>query len=60
MGHHWSNGFRFNPVEYMKGERQLWNSFVSFTHRIGLTSFKFTPPNYDPRKNSSGPKKNVA
>ena len=61
MGHHWSNGFRFNPIEYMKGERQLWNTFVVITHRIGLSKhFSFTPDYYDPRKNSGGSKKNIA
>jgi hypothetical protein len=60
MGHHWTNGFRFNPKEYKEGETKVWNTFVVITHRIGLTSFKFTPDYYDPRKNSGGPKKNVA
>lgn len=60
MGHHWDAFFRFNPREAKRAEDKVWNAFVSFTHRIGLTSFKFTPSHYDPRKNSGGPNKNVA
>lgn len=48
MGHHWDSFFRFNPREAKKAENQVWNSFVAFTHRIGLRSFKFTPQYYDP------------
>ena len=59
MGH-FGNAFRFNPQQYMQGEKKMWNTFVVITHKIGLTSFKFTPTYYDPREKSGGPKKNVA
>jgi hypothetical protein len=60
MGHHWDSFFRFNPREAKRAERQVWNAFVSFTHRIGLMSFKFSPLHYDPREKSGGHNKNVA
>jgi hypothetical protein len=60
MGHHFGNAFRFNPTGYKRSEDKVWNTFVVITHMIGLTSFKFTPTYYDPRKISGGPKKNIA
>jgi hypothetical protein len=60
MGHHWTNGFRFNPKEYKEGETKVWNTFVVVTHKFGLRCFKFTPTDYDPCKKSGGLKKNVA
>jgi hypothetical protein len=59
MGH-FAKAFKFNPTGYKRSEDKVWNTFVVITHMIGLSSFKFTPTYYDPRKKSGGLKKNIA
>jgi hypothetical protein len=42
---HFSNLRKSDPVAYNKGQDQVWNTFVSITHKIGLSNyFSFVPP----------------
>jgi hypothetical protein len=41
---HLSNLRQSDPIAYRKGEDQVWNTFVSITHKVGLSNFfSFTP-----------------
>ena len=42
--HHFADYAKRNPKEYAAFSDQVWNSFVSVTHLIGLSKFfSFTP-----------------
>ncbi len=41
---HLANLRQADPVAYQKGQDQVWNTFVTITHKIGLSNFfSFTP-----------------
>lgn len=41
---HFANYAKYNPEEYQSFSDNLWNSFVTITHTIGLNKFfSFTP-----------------
>jgi hypothetical protein len=44
MGHHFANYRKQDPKGYDQFSSNLWNGFVSITHKVGLNRFfSFTP-----------------
>jgi hypothetical protein len=41
---HFANLRQSDPIAYRKGSDHVWNTFVTVTHKIGLSNFfSFTP-----------------
>ena len=56
---HFANLRQSDPVAYRKGSDQVWNTFVSVTHKIGLSSFfSFTPDFSEYRAKNGGDQEN--
>lgn len=56
---HFANLRQADPLAYQKGEDQVWNTFVSITHKVGLSSFfSFTPDFLQARAQNGGDQTN--
>ena len=56
---HFANLRQSDPKAYQKGEDQVWNTFVSITHKVGLSNFfSFTPDFLQARAQNGGDQTN--
>jgi hypothetical protein len=52
---HFANLRQSDPIAYRIGEDKVWNTFVSITHKVGLSNFfSFTPDFSEYRAKNGG------